>query len=46
MISAATGAVALVLAPNAREHGLGHLVATVILAGIFRTVLRPWAWPG
>lgn len=39
MISAATGAVALVIAPVNREHGLGHLVATVILAGVFQVVL-------
>ena len=31
MISAATGAVALVIAPVVREHGLDYLVATVIL---------------
>ncbi|WP_435846932.1 SulP family inorganic anion transporter [Streptomyces eurythermus] len=39
MISAATGAVALVTAPVNREHGLGYLVATVILAGLFQIVL-------
>ncbi|MFD7428340.1 SulP family inorganic anion transporter [Streptomyces sp. NPDC059818] len=39
MISAATGAVALVIAPLNREHGLGHLVAAVILAGFFQIVL-------
>ncbi|WP_369267818.1 SulP family inorganic anion transporter [Streptomyces harbinensis] len=39
MISAATGAVALVIAPLQREHGLGHLVAAVILAGVFQVVL-------
>jgi SulP family sulfate permease len=39
MISAATGAVALVIAPLNREHGLGHLVAAVILAGCFQIVL-------
>ncbi|WP_345671914.1 SulP family inorganic anion transporter [Streptomyces similanensis] len=39
MISAATGAVALVTAPMNREHGLGYLVATVILAGVFQIVL-------
>ncbi|MYT75266.1 MULTISPECIES: SulP family inorganic anion transporter [unclassified Streptomyces] len=39
MISAATGAVALVTAPLNREHGLGHLVACVILAGVFQVVL-------
>ncbi|WP_189552212.1 SulP family inorganic anion transporter [Streptomyces lavendofoliae] len=39
MISAATGAVALVIAPLNREHGLSHLVAAVILAGVFQIVL-------
>ncbi|MGM1062637.1 SulP family inorganic anion transporter [Saccharothrix sp. Mg75] len=39
MISAATGAVALVIAPLNNEHGLGHLVAAVILAGVFQVVL-------
>ncbi|MFF7854458.1 SulP family inorganic anion transporter [Streptomyces sp. NPDC007904] len=39
MISAATGAVALVIAPLNREHGFGHLVAAVILAGFFQIVL-------
>lgn len=39
MISAATGAVALVIAPVARDHGLDYFVATVILAGIFQVVL-------
>ncbi|WP_225631434.1 SulP family inorganic anion transporter [Streptomyces solaniscabiei] len=39
MISAATGAVALVIAPLNREHGLGYLVAAVILAGAFQVVL-------
>ncbi|MEV8594269.1 SulP family inorganic anion transporter [Streptomyces sp. NPDC052012] len=39
MISAATGAVALVVAPLNREHGFGHLVAAVILAGVFQIVL-------
>ncbi|MFI9025545.1 SulP family inorganic anion transporter [Streptomyces sp. NPDC053560] len=39
MISASTGAVALVVAPVTREHGLGHLIATVILAGVFQIVL-------
>ncbi len=33
MISAATGAVALVVAPLVREHGLDYLIATVLLAG-------------
>ncbi|MFB9376910.1 SulP family inorganic anion transporter [Kineococcus gynurae] len=39
MISAATGAVALVVAPVAREHGVDYLIATVLLAGIFQVVL-------
>ncbi|MFD0039723.1 SulP family inorganic anion transporter [Streptomyces anulatus] len=39
MISAATGAVALVIAPLNRDHGLGHLIAAVILAGVFQIVL-------
>ncbi|BDH55289.1 SulP family inorganic anion transporter [Tsukamurella sp. PLM1] len=39
MISAATGAVALVVAPIAREHGLDHLLATVILAGVLQVLL-------
>ncbi|MCY4667490.1 MAG: SulP family inorganic anion transporter, partial [Rhodococcus sp.] len=36
MISAATGAIALVIAPVAREYGLDYFMATVILAGIFQ----------
>ncbi|MGW7488216.1 SulP family inorganic anion transporter [Streptomyces sp. NPDC054786] len=39
MISAATGAVALVIGSLNREHGLGYLVAAVILAGAFQIVL-------
>ncbi|WP_240675540.1 SulP family inorganic anion transporter [Cellulomonas endophytica] len=39
MISAATGAVALVVAPLAREHGLDHLVAAVLLGGALQVVL-------
>ena len=39
MISAATGAVALVIAPVAREYGLDYFLATVILAGILQIVL-------
>jgi len=38
MISAATGAVALVVAPVVREHGLDYLVATVLLAGVLQIV--------
>jgi SulP family sulfate permease len=39
MISAATGAVALVVAPVARTHGLDYLVATVMLAGVLQVGL-------
>ncbi|WP_158167784.1 SulP family inorganic anion transporter [Mycolicibacterium smegmatis] len=39
MISAATGAVALVVAPLVRSHGLDYLIATVILAGVLQLVL-------
>lgn len=39
MITAATGAVALVIALLVREHGLDYLIATVILAGILQIVL-------
>jgi SulP family sulfate permease len=39
MISAATGAIALVVAPLALEHGLDHLIAAVILGGIFQILL-------
>ncbi|MEH0147769.1 SulP family inorganic anion transporter [Corynebacterium sp. Q4381] len=39
MITAATGAVALVIAPVAREYGLDYFIATVILAGVFQIVL-------
>ncbi|MFV2175557.1 SulP family inorganic anion transporter [Actinomadura sp. LOL_016] len=39
MISAATGAIALVVAPLSIQHGLGHLVAAVILGGVFQIVL-------
>lgn len=39
MISAATGAVALVIAPVMREHGLDYFIATVILAGILQVLL-------
>ena len=44
MISAATGAVALVVAPLDREHGFGYLVAAVILGG--RLPGRPRARSG
>ena len=39
MISAATGAVALVVAPLVRDHGVDHLVAAVILAGVLQVAL-------
>lgn len=39
MISAATGAIALIVAPLARDYGLEYLVAAVILAGIFQIAL-------
>ncbi len=39
MITAATGAIALVVAPVARDHGLNYLIATVILGGIFQVIL-------
>ena len=39
MISAATGAIALVIAPVAHEYGLDYFIATVILAGLFQIVL-------
>ena len=39
MITAATGAIALVVAPVAREYGLDYLIATVILGGLFQIVL-------
>ncbi|MBW0089257.1 SulP family inorganic anion transporter [Pseudonocardia sp. KRD-184] len=39
MISAATGAIALVVAPLAREHGVDHLIAAVLLGGVFQVLL-------
>ncbi|HMS75436.1 SulP family inorganic anion transporter [Gordonia sp. (in: high G+C Gram-positive bacteria)] len=39
MISAATGAVALVVAPVVKNHGLDYLIATVPLAGAFQILL-------
>ncbi len=38
MISAATGAIALVIAPVVREHGMDYLIATVILAGVIQVL--------
>lgn len=39
MVTAATGAVALVIAPVAREHGMDYFIATVLLAGVFQILL-------
>ncbi|MGC4806995.1 SulP family inorganic anion transporter [Micromonospora sp. DT233] len=39
MISAATGAIALVVAPLVREHGLDHLIAAVLLGGLLQVIL-------
>ena len=39
MVSAATGAVALVIAPVMREHGFDYLIATVLLAGVLQVML-------
>ncbi len=39
MITAATGAIALVVAPLARDHGLQHLLAAVVLGGVFQVLL-------
>ncbi|MFB7249174.1 SulP family inorganic anion transporter [Microbacterium sp. NPDC056234] len=39
MVTAATGAVALVIAPVAPMYGLDYFIATVILAGIFQVLL-------
>ncbi|RYB96751.1 SulP family inorganic anion transporter [Nocardioides glacieisoli] len=39
MISAATGAVALVIAPVMRDHGYDYLVATVLLGGVIQIAL-------
>ena len=39
MISAATGAIALVVAPLAKEHGLNYLIAAVVLGGVFQVFL-------
>ncbi len=38
MISAATGAVALVIAPVVKDYGLNYLIATVLLAGVIQVV--------
>src|SRR5690625_5007300 len=39
MISAATAATALVIAPLVESHGMDYFIAAVILAGIFQVVL-------
>jgi SulP family sulfate permease len=39
MISAATGAIALVVAPLAREHGVEYLLAAVVLGGVLQVLL-------
>ncbi len=39
MISAATGAMALVVAPLSMEYGVDHLLAATILAGLIQVVL-------
>ncbi|MGX1702914.1 SulP family inorganic anion transporter [Microbacterium sp. NPDC055357] len=39
MITAATGAVALVIAPVAREYGMDYFIATVIFGGVIQIVL-------
>ncbi|MER5216872.1 SulP family inorganic anion transporter [Streptomyces sp. NPDC002838] len=39
MISAATGAIALVIAPLNHDYGLGYLIAAVILGGLIQIVL-------
>ncbi|MET0820025.1 MAG: SulP family inorganic anion transporter [Aeromicrobium sp.] len=39
MISAATGAVALVIAPVMKDHGYDYLIATVLLGGVIQVVL-------
>lgn len=39
MITAATGAVALVIAPVAREYGIDYFIATILLGGLIQVVL-------
>ncbi|MFV0319695.1 MAG: SulP family inorganic anion transporter [Microbacterium sp.] len=39
MITAATGAIALVVAPVAREYGMDYLIATVLLGGLIQVLL-------
>jgi sulfate permease, SulP family len=44
MISAATGAIALVIAPLVRDHGVEYLVAAVLLGGTFQVALACSGW--
>ncbi len=46
MISAATGAIALGVAPLARQYGLDYLVAAVLLAGCPRSCSAFWGSHG
>jgi SulP family sulfate permease len=39
MITAATGAIALVIAPVVRDYGMDYFIATVILGGVIQVVL-------
>lgn len=39
MITAATGAIALVIAPVVRDYGVDYFIATVLLAGVFQILL-------
>ncbi|MEF9982870.1 MAG: SulP family inorganic anion transporter, partial [Glutamicibacter sp.] len=39
MISAATGAIALVIAPLVASHGVDYFIAAVIMAGVFQVIL-------
>jgi len=39
MITAATGAIALVIAPVARDYGMDYFIATVMLGGVIQIVL-------
>ncbi len=39
MITAATGAIALVIAPVSRDYGMDYFIATVLLAGVFQILL-------
>ncbi|MEJ5927839.1 SulP family inorganic anion transporter [Corynebacterium sp. H128] len=39
MIAASTGAVAVVIAPVARDYGMNYFLATVVLAGVIQLIL-------